>query len=303
MKILICGAGAMGSLFGAKLHLAGHEVWLTSHWAEHINAIRADGLTLHNPDGIIRHLAIPIIAPTDPLPTDIEVAFISVKSRQTESAAQQASQALAPDGIAITMQNGVGNLEVLAEIVGIERAFLGVTAHGATLLEPGAVRHTGQGSTMVATTPDATKAQQLTEILTTAGFTTTLEADIERVVWRKLLVNVGINALTAILNVPNGALAENEPAQAILREAVTEAAQVARAKDIAIGDDAIERALEVAQRTATNVSSMLADVRRGVETEIDVMNGAIVREGERLGIPTPVNRTLTHLIHAIEQRA
>jgi 2-dehydropantoate 2-reductase len=301
MKILICGAGAMGSLFGAMLTQAGHEVWLTSHWEAHIAAIRATGLELHMLDGTVQQISLPILAPSEPLPTDIQVAFISVKSRQTAIAAQQAALALAPDGIAITMQNGVGNLEVLAEIVGQQRAFLGVTSHGATLSAPGVVRHTGRGTTMVAIEPDDTKAKLLAELLTGAGFATTLESNIEVVLWRKLVVNVGINALTALLNVPNGTLVENGAAQAILREAIAEATYVAHAKGIALPDDGAERALEVAQRTATNISSMLADIRRGVETEIDVMNGAVVREGERLGIDMPVNRTLTRLVHALEK--
>lgn len=292
----------MGSLFGAMLTLAGHTVWLTSHWAEHIAAIRANGVELHTLGGTIRQVPLAILLPTDPLPTDIQVAFISVKSRQTATAAQQAAQSLAPDGIAITMQNGVGNLEILAKAVGQERAFLGVTAHGATLVAPGVVRHTGQGSTMIAVKPDYTKSQLLAETLTAAGFTTTLEANIEEVLWRKLLVNVGINALTAILNIPNGGLVENQAAQVIMREAIAEATRVAHAKGIPIADDGMERALEVARRTTSNISSMLADVRRGVETEIDVMNGAVVREGERLGIDTSVNRTLMTLIHALETK-
>ena len=202
--------------------------------------------------------------------------------------------------IAITMQNGVGNLEILAEAVGKERAFLGVTAHGATLLAPGVVRHTGHGATIIAIDPEYTKSQLLAATLSAAGFTTTLEANIAEVLWRKLVVNVGINALTAILNIPNGGLIENQAAQAIMRGAIAEATRVAHAKGIPIAEDGMERALVVAQRTAANISSMLADVKRGVETEIDVMNGAIVREGERLGVETPVNRTLTTLVHAIE---
>jgi 2-dehydropantoate 2-reductase len=300
MNILICGAGAMGSLFGAKLMLAGHSVWLTSHWAEHIAAIRANGLELHSLDGTLQQIPLPILTPADPHPTNIEIAFISVKSRQTAAAAHQAAISLAPHGIAITMQNGVGNVEVLADAVGTERAFLGVTAHGATLLAPGVVRHTGQGSTMVAIEPDPATASRLAEILTAAGFTTTLENNIEEVLWRKLIANVGINALTAILNVPNGALVKNPAAQAIMREAIAEATRVAHAKGIMLPENGAERALEVAERTAPNISSMLADIRRGVETEIDVMNGAVAREGERLGIDTPVNRTLTGLVHALE---
>jgi 2-dehydropantoate 2-reductase len=301
MKILICGAGAMGSLLGAMLTLAGHSVWLTSHWTEHIAAIRRDGLWVHTLEHTVRNVPLTILSPDDSLPTEVHIVFISVKSRQTAEAAAQAALALTEDGVAITMQNGLGNLEILAQAVGSERAFLGVTAHGATLVAPGIVRHSGGGDTVLATEPDPVKAQMLADVLTSAAFATAVEPDIDAVLWRKLLINVGINPLTAILNVPNGVLVENEAAQVVLNEAITEATRVARARGVAVPDDSAARALEVARLTASNISAMHADIRRGVDTEIDVMNGAVAREGERLGIATPVNRTLTRLIHAMEQ--
>ncbi len=300
MRILICGAGAMGCLFGGYLALAGAEVWLLSHWAEHIARIRREGLRLHALDGSVLQLPLPILSYDDPLPTGIDVAFISVKSADTPEAAAQAAQALAPPGVAITMQNGLGNREKLAEAVGPARALLGVTAHGATLLGAGEVRHAGVGPTAIAAQPDPQAAARIADLLSRAGFASQVEAEIESVVWNKLLVNVGINALTAILGVRNGVLAEHEPSRALLRAAVEEAAAVARAKNIPIHPDPVERALAVARATAANRSSMLADVQRGVATEIGVINDAIVREGAALGIPTPVNETLARLVASKE---
>ncbi len=300
MRILICGAGAMGCLFGGYLALAGEEVWLLSHWAEHIARVRRDGLHLYPLAGDRLQIRLPILSYEDPLPGGIDIAFISVKSHATPEAAAQAAQALAPDGVAITMQNGLGNRERLAEVVGTHRALLGVTSHGATLLGPGEVRHAGQGATHIAAEPARAAALHIAALLTRAGFTSTVEPQIEQVVWRKLLVNVGINALTAILRVRNGALSEHPSGEWLVRAAVEEAAAVARAKQIVIPEDPATVALAVARATAFNVSSMLADVTRRVPTEIDVINGAIVREGAALDIPTPVNLTLTRLVEMIE---
>ena len=301
MRVLICGAGAMGCLFGGYLSLAGEEVWLLSHWQEHIARVRQEGLRIHTLDGRTLQLPISILSYDDPLPQGIEVAFISVKSHDTPEAATQAAGALAPHGYAITMQNGIGNYEVLAAVVGIERALLGVTSHGATLLGPGEVRHAGVGPTYIAAEPEREAATRIAEMLAAAGFASQVEENIERVVWNKLLVNVGINALTAILGVPNGVLAESPEAETLLRAAVAEAAAVARAKGISISGDPAERALAVARATATNRSSMLADMERHAPTEVVVINGAIVREGEALGIPTPVNETLLRLVQAREK--
>ncbi|MGH2545167.1 MAG: ketopantoate reductase family protein [Ardenticatenaceae bacterium] len=301
MRVLICGAGAMGCLFGGYLSLAGEEVWLLSHWLEHIERIRREGLLLHALAGAPLSIRIPILSYDDPLPGKIDVAFISVKSHDTPEAAAQAARALAPTGVAITMQNGIGNHELLMAAVGEKRALLGVTSHGATLLGPGEVRHAGVGPTHIAAEPDPAAAARIARLLTRAGFASQVEAEIEPVIWGKLLINVGINALTALLGVRNGVLAEHEDAEAGLRAAVEEAAAVARAKGIPIPDKPADRALAVARATSGNVSSMLADVRREVPTEIDVINGAIVREGAAHGIPTPANEILTHLVHLLEQ--
>ena len=298
MRILICGAGAMGSLFGGLLHRAGEELWLLSHWAEHVARIRSEGLTLHQLDGTTLRLNIPILDYNDPLPREIDLAFISVKSADTDDAATQAHAALAAHGVAITMQNGLGNRERLARVVGERRALLGVTSHGATLLGPGEVRHAGAGHTAIAAQPDGVWARRIAALLTAAGIESEVEQEIAPLLWNKLLVNIGINALTAILDLPNGALLTTEARRALLRDAVEEGAAVARAKGIAIAPNPVARTEAVARATALNVSSMRADVQRGVATEIDVINGAIVREGAALAIPTPVNAMLTRLVQA-----
>lgn len=299
MRITIIGAGAMGSLFGGLLSSVA-AVDLLDPWREHVEAIRREGLRLVEPDG---EQVIPLAATTDPgqiTPADLAIVFL--KSHQTEWGAEIARGILKPDGMALTLQNGLGNRDVLARVLGAGRAWQGVTAHGATLLGPGKVRHAGRGPTHLETRPEiAGRAQQVAALFQQAGIETHLSPDLDSLIWGKLVVNVGINALTGILRVPNGMLREIGPACALMDAAVEEAMQVVRAKGIRLPyDDAIQKVHDVSAATGANRSSMLQDVLRGSLTEIDVINGAIVREAGALGLPAPVNKMLTELIKAIE---
>lgn len=303
MRVVVIGAGAMGSLFGGRLAATGeHEVWLLDPWAEHVAALCADGLHLTNPDGSVEQIAVNATTDATAVPAAADIALIFVKSQATQRAAEQARPLLGAHGLALTLQNGLGNHETIAAVLGADRTVQGVTSHGATLLGPGRVRHAGVGPTHLAATPtqrDAVNAIALA--LTAAGLPTDIQADLEALIWGKLIVNVGINALTALLRVPNGALAEVPKARDLLIQAVTEATNVAQAAGIRLPyDDAVSHALAVARATGANRSSMLADVLRGARTEIEVINGAIVRVAERLGLDVPVNRMLTDLVRALD---
>jgi 2-dehydropantoate 2-reductase len=301
MRIAIVGAGAMGSLFGGRLAQVA-TVTLLDPWAEHVAAIQRDGLSIIELDG--QESRVHVTATGDPSAVpEADLVIIFVKAHATRQASEWARQFLAADGLALTLQNGVGNAEVMAEVLGAERVVAGVTAHGATLLGPGRVRHAGQGPTHIATRPDIdTKLAAVAAILEQAGFEVHLSTDLDSLVWGKLVINVGINALTAILRVPNGRLVESPAAGELMAQAVAEAVAVCQVKGISLPyDDPLGRVRQVAQATAGNRSSMLQDVLRGFPTEISVINGAIVREGERLGVPTPVNRFIVAVIRAIEE--
>lgn len=300
MRIAVVGAGAMGSLFGGKLSAVA-EVTLLDPWVEHVAAMQQDGLSIVELDG--SKMTIPVTATTDPaaVPT-MDMAIIFVKAHATPQASQWASRFLAPDGLALTLQNGVGNAETMAEVLGSGRVVAGVTSHGATLLGPGLVRHAGKGPTHIATrTEIAEKLSDVATVFEQAGFEVHLADDLESLVWGKLIVNVGINGLTAVLRVPNGQLVEIPAASTLMAQTVAEAEAVCQAKGITLPyDDPLGRVREVARATATNRSSMLQDVLRGVPTEIGVINEAIVREGKRLGVATPANQFIVTTIQAIE---
>ena len=299
-RIAVVGAGAMGSLWGGKLS-AVVDVTLLDPWAEHVAAMQRDGLRIVELDG--SETIVPVIATTDPaaVPT-VDLVIIFVKAHATRQASQWASRFLAPDGLALTLQNGVGNAETMAEVLGADRVVAGVTSHGATLLGPGRVRHAGKGPTHVATCPEmAEKLSGVAVAFEQAGFEVHLSDNLESLVWGKLIINVGINGLTGILRVPNGQLVEIPAASELMAQAVAEAEAVCRAKGVTLPyDDPLGRVREVARATATNRASMLQDVLRGAPTEIGVINEAIVREGRRLGIDTPVNEFIVTTIRAIE---
>jgi len=299
MRIAVVGAGAMGSLFGGLLSQV-TEVTLVDSWREHVEAINRYGLRLAEPEG---ELILHPTATTDPAAVrDADLAIVFVKSHQTAMAAGMAAQLLAPDGLALTMQNGVGNREVLAQVLGPQRVLQGVTSQGATLLGPGQVRHGGHGATHLETRPAiAAQAERIASLFTQAGFETHLADDLASLIWGKLVINAGINALTAILRVPNGLLAEVPPARELVAAIVEEAVQVAAARSIRLPyDDPVAQVLAVARATGSNRSSMLQDVMRGSRTEIEVINGAIVREAEAAGLPAPYNRALLALVRSLE---
>ena len=301
MKLVIIGAGAMGSLFGARLSPLA-EVWLIDQWAAHVAAIQEQGLQLIDLDGQER--VIPVRAGTDPAeigpPADLAIIF--VKSPQTTQASRMAAACLKPGGLALSLQNGLGNIEMIEAVLGSGRTIQGVTSHGATLLGPGRVRHAGAGATHLALTPAlAERTEAIGRLFEQAGFESHCSADLASLLWGKLIINVGINALTAILRLPNGLLAEVEPATQLMAAAVAEAVTVAQAKGIELPyADPQAQVRQVARATGTNRSSMLSDVIRAVPTEIAVINGAIVREGAKLGLDTPVNQMLVWLVRVLE---
>jgi 2-dehydropantoate 2-reductase len=319
MKIGIIGAGAMGSLLA--FYLSQHaEVWLLDGWQAQVQAINEGGLRCEL-DGV-EATRRPHASSDAAKIGECDMVLILVKAHQTIWAAQQADllirhenrglraeqeasplspQSLGLKTLVVTLQNGVGNRELLEQALGADRVGQGVTALGATLLGPGRVRHAGQGKTVFGTAPDQLSMAALAELFSACGMPAELSHDLDALIWSKLLVNVGINALTALLRVPNGVLAEAAEARALMAQAVAEAVAVARARGTALAEaDPLEHVLAVARATGANRSSMLQDVLRGSPTEIAAINGAVVREGRRLGVPTPVNSLLTSLVQALD---
>jgi 2-dehydropantoate 2-reductase len=287
MRVFLFGTGSMSCLFAARLSSVA-QVTMLGTWTEAIEAIRRRGILCEELHESRTSLVETEFLGTAAAPADL--AIILVKSWQTERVGACLDQYLKPEGFAISLQNGLGNLELLGP-----RAFPGATAMGATLLGPGHVRSGGEGPThMVA-------PEWVVQLFRTAGFECYRcgpdEAD--SLVWGKLVVSCGINALTALLRVPNGELMKRPDAGDLMIRAAAECAAVAHARGIRLPfADPAARVKEVAEKTAANQSSMLQDMLRGVRTECDAINGALAAEGKRLGIPAPVNEILWRLVRA-----
>ncbi|TET52348.1 MAG: 2-dehydropantoate 2-reductase [Anaerolineales bacterium] len=298
-SILIVGSGAMACLFASRLSAAGVHVTMLGSWAEGLQALRSHGVRVAEGGGGEKAFAVEATSrPSDC--SGARLALVLVKSWQTERAARQLAECLEADGVALTLQNGLGNREALDRELGENRVVLGVTTSGATLLGPGRVRPAGEGTISLG---EHSRLSEMTPLLRRAGFEVEIVGDADDLLWGKLVINAAINPLTALLGCPNGELVTRPAARQLMAAAATEASAVAQrlGHTLAYADPA-EAAERVARRTAENHSSMLQDVRRGAPTEIDAICGAIVAAAEESGVATPVNRTLWLLIRALIQR-
>ncbi len=304
MKIAVIGSGAMGSIFGSMLSSVS-DIYLVTTNKDHVKAINAKGLKVEKNDGTFKRYKL--FATFDPgtINVKVDLAIIFTKSYNTREAAMSAVPILKQDGLALTLQNGLGNYDVIADVLGENRAVAGVTSHGGTLVSPGHVRHAGTGHTEFSgPEADPEKIVRIAKIFNAAGIDTSISHDLDSLIWGKLIINVGINALTAILKVQNGILGTTPECEKIMKKAVAEAVEIANALKINIPfDDPFEQVKKVCKNTAQNRASMLQDILSGSRTEIGVINRAVVAKGIETGIPAPYNLFLSEMIDALEATA
>jgi 2-dehydropantoate 2-reductase len=297
MHFLVVGAGAMGCLFAARLKKAGFEVDLCEKDPERAERIRDQGITVEAPSGHDR-VMVPVLSGKPA--ASPQAAVIFVKSNDTEEASLAVAPWLEAGAVVLTLQNGLGNVEILEKIFGKARVLGGVTSEGATVLDHGRIRHAGEGQTSIG--PSGEAAERIVSALRRAGFTSETVADIQPLIWGKLLVNAGINALAALTGLRNGRLPQVKGLLAVMEAVVREAKAVADARHVILPyPDPIAHVLDVCRATSGNVASMLQDVLNKRVTEIAFINGAIVREGKALGVPTPANFVLSSLVEAVQE--
>jgi 2-dehydropantoate 2-reductase len=300
MNFLVVGPGAMGCLFAARLKLADHTVTLLDYRRERADHINAHGIRV---EGITGNYEAKIPVVTQRPPEEQDVILICVKANKTREVAGRLKDWIEGETRVLTLQNGLGNVESLGEVLGEERVLGGVTAEGATLLGPGHIRHAGQGETVVG--PGSTSSGPVGRVVSAfndAGFRTRAAESVKDLIWGKLVINVGINALTAITRLKNGLLPQIQGTRWVMERAVQEAITLAHAKGIRLPySDPLERVIGVCQATSENIASMLQDVLNQRITEVEFINGAIATEGQSSGIPTPVNHVLTCLVQATQE--
>lgn len=301
MRIVVVGPGAIGCLFAACLSKVNPDTWILDKDKQRARKINEQGITVEGISGNWK-TKIKATAAVEEINT-ADLIIIAVKSYDTHAASVSIKRLISEKTSVITLQNGLGNVETIGEVVGEDKVIAAVTSQGATLLDVGHIRHAGKGETIIGKIDGrmTSSLRQIREVFKKAKFETRISRDIRGILWSKLIINVGINALTAITHLNNGRLIEFEGSRQILRDAVLEAVKVAKRKRIKlIYDDPLAKVEAVCSATATNVSSMLQDVLKKKRTEIDFINGVIVRQAKSLSIPSPVNSLLLDLVKTIE---
>ncbi len=300
MKIIIVGPGAMGCLLAGLLARSQNEVWLLDKNENRADNIKKNGIKIEGKT----ELSIKINATANLAEIkNADLVIIAVKSYDTIPAVSNLNPIINEATCILTLQNGIGNVENIKSAVDSSNILGGVTSHGATLLGEGIIRHAGTGDTYIGRLDGKLtgRMQEISGIFNKSGVETKISDNIQGLLWSKLVINVGINALTAITRLNNGRLIEFEGTYDVMEKAVSEAVSVAQKKGIKlIYENPFERVKEVCRLTSANISSMLQDVLKKRKTEIDYINGAIVREAKTLNIPVPINEALTSLVKTIE---
>lgn len=310
MNILVMGAGAIGSVCGGMLARAGQQVQLVGR-QPHMSAIRRHGLVIsglwgkHQVDNLGAYTTIAEV-PHHP----VDLVLISTKAYDTEVAVRQALPLMRQDTLVLSLQNGLGNVEAIASLVGEERTVGGRVMFGAELVEPGRVEVTVHGGELMLGSPrqviPMAQIEQVVGAFSQAGIPASATTQIVGFLWAKLLYNCCLNALSALLEATYGQVAEMEATWAIIGEVIQEVFAVATGCGVALfwpRPEDYRRVLleELIPVTGAHYASMYADLKLGKRTEIDYLNGAVSRLGEERGIPTPANTLLTRLVRARER--
>lgn len=293
MRIAVMGAGAVGCYFGGMLARAGHSVVLICR-PVHVAAIRRDGLFL---DTVTWQAHVALEASTEPdAVRGAELVLFSVKSTATESAAAAIRPHLAPDAMVLTLQNGVDNATRLKAVLTQEVA-PAVVRVAAEMAGPGHVQHRGRGDLLIAA---SARTEQVAALLIAAGVPTELSDNVHGALFAKLIGNCAYNALSAISRLPYGPLSRGEGVQQVVGDVVRECLDVAAGMGVTVPGDVWAAIDAGVQAMPTQLSSTAQDLARGKRSEVDHLNGYVVRQGEALGIATPVNRVLHTLVKLLE---
>ncbi len=293
MKFIIFGAGAIGSLFGALLSVK-NDVLLIGR-REHMDAIEREGLKI---EGITEGIFHP---KTKWDGSRYDVVILTTKAYDTRKALEEIVNKFGRLPV-LSLQNGLKNEEIIAEIVGEEYAIGGITSHGATFLQEGKILHAGKGETVIGELNGriTERIKEIGEAFNACGIDTKISNKIKEEIWKKAVVNVVINGLTTLLRCKNGELLKSRYAEEMMKKICMECVEIARTEGIEINEKIIDKTKEVAKNTAENISSMLQDIMRGKKTEVEEINGEIVRIAKKHGINACANEFLYNLIKAME---
>jgi 2-dehydropantoate 2-reductase len=294
-RIAVMGAGAVGCYFGGMLARAGHDVTLIAR-PDHVRAIERDGLRIQalRFDEYVRLAATSDVAAVG----DARLVLFCVKSTDTESAAVQMRAHLSPDALVLTLQNGVDNADRLRALLARQVAAT-VVYVGAEMAGAGHVRHHGRGELVIEST---SASLAIAQMMIAAGIPAETSDNVKGALWSKLILNCAYNAISAIAHVTYGQISQDDRAKDLMRDVVAECLAVASADGVEVPGDIDGAVAKIAQAMPAQYSSTAQDLARGKLSEIDHLNGKIVRQGAALGIPTPVNSALHTLVKLLEGR-
>ena len=294
-SIAVMGAGAVGCYYGGMLARAGHNVTLVGR-PPHVEAVRRSGLRLQT-GAFDEHL--PVQASTDPdAAHGAQIVLFCVKSPDTESAGRALAPHIGHDAAIVTLQNGVDNAERLAATLGRE-VIPAVVYVAVEMAGAGHVRHHGRGELLVG---HGAGSEAIVAAFSAAGVPVQVSDNVRGALWAKLIVNCAYNALSAITQLPYGRLVQGAEVPGVMRDVVDECLAVARAAGVHVPGEIHEAVRQLAHTMPAQLSSTAQDLARGKKSEIDHLNGVVVRKGEALGVRTPVNRTLLALVKLLESK-
>jgi 2-dehydropantoate 2-reductase len=300
MKIAVVGAGAMGSVYAGILGDAGNDVWAVDVWAQHVAAIRADGLVVEGASGT---RTARINATTDPAEVGTcELVVVATKALDVEAAAAAAAPLVGPDTVVLPIQNGLGSADRIAAVLGEECVAIGVAGgFGASIVGPGRVHHNGWELVRLGERhgPATARIHRIAETWADAGFRVQVYDDVDRLVWEKLVCNVCFSGTCTLLERPIRGVLDDPAAWLVASGCAQEAYDVARARAIDLSfDDPVAYTRAFGEAIADARPSMLLDLVAGRPTEIDVINGAIGPAAREVGLAAPINETVTALVKA-----
>ena len=307
MRIAVIGAGAMGAMTGAKLCKSGQDVTLVDVWKDHVDEINNNGLLLRTKGDEGERIHIKSVCSTDELEDFFDLVIVFVKGIYTADAISAAKKIIGPDTYVFTMQNGVGNADVIADYADPKNIVIGTTTASAALLNPGEVNDTTEVADGIFTAhitsylkEDDPRVYEIAEIFTEAGINTEVSDDAEVAIWEKLAVNCCLNAPCMLARLNCGAVTTDADGifvqDCIIRELVT----VAQVKGIPLSYSKIRKSVYDVFTSSSHYPSMAQDAYKKAKTEIETITGAVVREGMKYGIPTPVNEVMYHLVKLVE---
>ena len=294
-SVLVIGSGALACYYSNRIALAGYPVGMLSNWPEAIQKISRDGVQVI--DGFDNRSTSKVRISSNPEDfSGAEIVLVLVKSWQTHQAAKRLRSCLAHNGVCLTLQNGLGNEKVLADYLGSSRVSAGTTMAGARLLEAGVVKVSGPGKINL---EESSKISKFLRIFEDAGLEVLLSERFFDLQWEKLVVNAAVNPLTLLLDCRNGELLNHQETIDLVKMLVFETCQVAAVQGVNLTfNNPLKYVLEIINQTGSNISSMLQDYSRGAPTEIDTINGAVIRYGEAAGVPVPYHKLIVKMVKA-----